>query len=164
MSRYSAVLWIVVVVALGWINIEIVRKERLINGGEPVFLQLAPLDPRSLIQGDYMVLRYAITDNLDEEQLPRTGKLVVRRDDRSVASFVRLHDQRQQLASDEFLLNFHQTDSRIFIGAESFFFQEGQAAVFEAAEYAELRVDETGQSVLVGLRDANLRQLQPAVQ
>jgi uncharacterized membrane-anchored protein len=150
----------VAVLALGWINVEIVRKEQLISRGEPVFLQLAPVDPRSLIQGDYMVLRYAITADLESENLPRTGKLVVRRDERGIASFVRFHDTRQQLASDEFLLNFHQTDGRIFIGAESFFFQEGQASVFEAAEYAELRVDQSGQSVLVGLRDAELKLLQ----
>ncbi len=164
MSRFTVILWLVAVVTLGWINVEIVGKERLLSQGEPIFLQLAPVDPRSLIQGDYMVLRYAMGDELDQPNLPRSGGLVVRRDQRGIASYIRLHDQRQPLAPDEFLLRFHQADNRIFIGAESFFFQEGQASVFETAEYAELRVDKSGQSVLVGLRNANLELLQSAVE
>ena len=42
------------------VNLSIVAKERIKTGGEPIFLELAPVDPRSLMQGDYMALRFAI--------------------------------------------------------------------------------------------------------
>ncbi|MFX7329222.1 GDYXXLXY domain-containing protein, partial [Acinetobacter baumannii] len=34
------------------------QKEMLLKEGQLVLLPLAPVDPRSLMQGDYMALRY----------------------------------------------------------------------------------------------------------
>lgn len=42
------------VTALGVANGAIWQKEQLISTGRPIFLELAPVDPRSLMQGDYM--------------------------------------------------------------------------------------------------------------
>ena len=36
-------------------------NERILSGGQTVLLELAPVDPRSLMQGDYMALNYALT-------------------------------------------------------------------------------------------------------
>ena len=47
----------------------------------------------------------------------------------------------------------------INIGAESYFFQEGDAEKFEKAVYGGLRVDNKGNSVLVGLFDENKKQI-----
>ena len=41
-------------------NIAIWQKKRLIAEGEPVFVALAPADPRSLMQGDSMRLNFAL--------------------------------------------------------------------------------------------------------
>ena len=41
-------------------NYGIFQKEEIKANGETVLLELAPVDPRSLMQGDYMRLRYAI--------------------------------------------------------------------------------------------------------
>jgi uncharacterized membrane-anchored protein len=38
------------------------------------------------------------------------------------------------------------------LGAESFFFQEGHAQLYNGARYGEVRVAPSGTSVLVGLR------------
>jgi uncharacterized membrane-anchored protein len=43
-------------------------------------------------------------------------------------------------------------DGRLHIGSEAFFFQEGTAVAYEQARYAELRVDSSGESLLVGVR------------
>jgi hypothetical protein len=43
------------------------QKEALIANGRPVFLELAPVDPRSLMQGDYMRLDFRIPPQLLEE-------------------------------------------------------------------------------------------------
>ena len=36
--------------------------------GKPVVLKIAPVDPRSLMQGDYMVLNYAILSEIQQSQ------------------------------------------------------------------------------------------------
>lgn len=43
------------------------------------------------------------------------------------------------------------------VGAESFFFQEGKGDLFEKAKYGGLRVDQKGNSVLIGLYDDELK-------
>ena len=45
------------------------------------------------------------------------------------------------------------------IGAESYFFQEGEGKKYEKAKYGGLRVDDEGNSVLIGLFDKNLKQI-----
>ena len=39
-------------------NVSVWKKEQVLAHGDLVLLQLAPVDPRSLMQGDYMELRY----------------------------------------------------------------------------------------------------------
>ncbi len=161
MKLRLAILWIVAVGSLLFVNYAIYGKETLIRNGEPIFLELAPVDPRSLIQGDYMALDYRIAvDLLGEEDLPTRGKLVIKRAENGVASFVRI-DDGSALAADEYLLNYYKHEWRVDLGAPSFFFQEGTAEAYVEAQYGELRVDESGTSILVGLRDEDLMPLGP---
>lgn len=138
------------------------HKERILAAGQPVYLDLQPRDPRSLMQGDYMVLRYAMEEAV-LAQSPARGKgtLIVALDDRGVASFVRL-DRGEPLAGREQRLRFRHVlhgDPSVRIGAESFFFEEGTADLYASARYGKLMVDPEGRSVLVGLADENLRPL-----
>jgi uncharacterized membrane-anchored protein len=142
----------------------VAHKERILATGQPVYLDLEPRDPRSLIQGDYMVLRYAMEEDvLARAPAPGKGTLVVALDDRGVASFVRL-DRGEPLAAREQRLRFRhvrQGDPSVRIGAESFFFEEGTADIYASARYGKLMVDPEGRSVLVGLADENLQPLGP---
>ena len=52
------------VLILVLINWQIWSKERHLAEGEVVFLELAPVDPRSLMQGDYMALRFALANRV----------------------------------------------------------------------------------------------------
>ena len=56
------------VLLLAAVNWGIYSRERLLASGRVVMLELAPVDPRSLMQGDYMALRFALA-----ESLPTTG-------------------------------------------------------------------------------------------
>jgi uncharacterized membrane-anchored protein len=133
----------------------VVQKEYLLANGRPVLLELAPVDPRSLMQGDYMTLNYAITreQGWDNEARPRDGNLVLKLDEQGVGRFVRFHEPGSPLGPEEFLLRYRVRDGRVRLGAEAFFFQEGHAERYEAAKYGEVRVASSGSSVLVGLRD-----------
>jgi len=154
------ILWLVTLAVLGFVGSGIYGKERLIREGEPVLLQLAPVDPRSLIQGDYMDLRYQIAADLEQDQLPWRGKLVIQLDEQDVAHFVRI-DDGTPLALEERLLNYYRHEWTLDLGAPSYFFQEGTADVYTDAVYGELRVDPAGNSILVGLRDEELQPLGP---
>ncbi len=137
------------------------HKERLLREGTPLYLELAPVDPRSLIQGDYMRLDYALGRNLQEASRtwPRDGRLVVRPDERGVAGFVR-RDQGEPLQEGERFLRYRIRGRGLQLGAESFLFQEGQAEVYSKARFAEFRVNPEGVPILVGLRDEALHPLQ----
>ncbi|MFY2564417.1 GDYXXLXY domain-containing protein [Corallococcus terminator] len=140
----------------------VVQKEHVLATGQSVLLELAPVDPRSLMQGDYMVLDYDVSRalNADGPSGPSSGLLVLNLDEHGVGHFVRIDSPDQPLAPGELKLRYRRRNGRTRLGAESFFFQEGHAAHYEQARYGELRATSNGSSVLVGLRD---KQRQPLV-
>ena len=147
------------VLVLGAVNLSIAEKEETLANGRQVLLELYPIDPRSLMQGDFMRLRYADAafpaDGI-AAKMPLRGRVILKSDDAGVATFVRA-DDGSALQEGEFRMKY-----KLFVsteglryGAESFFFQEGDAKLYENAKYGVLRVDEAGSSVLVGLADEN---------
>lgn len=143
---------------LAIINAGIATKERLLSDGRVLFLELAPVDPRSLMQGDYMALRFALANKVSRMATNQNGKMVVTADQRGVALFQRL-DDGTPLAQDEHLLRYRLRQGRVEIASNAFFFQEGQAALYAGARYGELRVADNGEAILTGLRDADLAPL-----
>ncbi len=142
---------------LGVANYTILKRQQVVDHGRPVLLELRPVDPRSLIQGDFMRLAYAEAAFPPAEgrtDLPRRGSFIIALDGDNVATFARL-DDGGSLGPAEARLKYKLVDSSggIRLGAESFFFEEGQAERFANAEYGVLHVDENGNSVLVGLAD-----------
>jgi uncharacterized membrane-anchored protein len=152
MKRRLLIMWVVAALVLVVTNVLIFQKERLLAAPQGILLELAPVDPRSLIQGDYMALAYAITREVPEQGLPNDGYLVVAVDAENVARYRRVHVPSTPLAPGELLLRYRVRAGQLHIGSESFFFQEGTADAYEKARYAELRVDSAGESLLVGLR------------
>lgn len=159
MSRRAGILLGLALVLLV-VNGLVVRKELLLREGTSLFLALAPQDPRSLIQGDYMRLEYALAREVRAWTVnwPRDGRLVVRPDERGVAQFVR-RDEGGELQAGERYLRYRVRGEELRLGAESFFFQEGHAERYDRARFAELKVTPAGDSVLVGLRDEHLEPL-----
>lgn len=159
MSRRA---WILVGLALvlGAVNALVLGKEALLQRGTSLYLALAPVDPRSLIQGDYMRLDYALNQQLDGlvPGWPRDGRIVVKPDAEGVAQFVR-RDEGAPLAEGERYLRYRVRRGEMHLGAESFLFQEGMAPRFAQAEFAELKVTPEGDSVLRGLCGPGLQPL-----
>ncbi len=147
---------------LGAVNIAVVGKERIKRDGELVYLPLAPVDPRSLVQGDYMALRFAMADAIERRNAAdphrmRNGEVafaLVKLDDRQIAS---LSDDP---AAASIKLRYRIRDGRVWLGTNAFFFEEGKGERFRGASYGEFRVDrESGEAVLVGLRSNTLAAL-----
>lgn len=145
------------ILALAAVPFLIISKESTLSEGRTMLLRLAPRDPRSLMQGDYMVLRYAMANAIPSDQLENRGCLVISLSTNDVATFVRVH-KGEALRDGEHLLSYRKRGG-LRLGAESYMFQEGDAAVYERARYGELKVDEAGSSVLVGLRGEDLQPL-----
>lgn len=150
----NAVLILWTLILLGVLNALVWKKEQTATHGRTVLLDLAPRDPRSLMQGDYMTLNYSL-DTEVRDGLSDSGQIVLKLDGRGVAKGVRVH-RGEPLAADEQLLRYWNR-RWLHIGAESFFFQEGDAALYDKARYGELKVDAEGNSVLMGLRDEHLQ-------
>ncbi len=148
------------VLIFGALNYGIYEKQEIIEKGEVLLLELAPVDPRSLMQGDYMDLRYALerseaVEAAKEEQKKR-GYMVIRPDANNVAEFVRFH-AGEELQPDERLLRFHKEYSRVTIVPDSFLFQEGHAKHYENAKYGVFKFDENDKRLLVGLANEDRR-------
>jgi len=141
---------------LAAVNYSIWQKEKLLSDGQIALLELAPVDPRSLMQGDYMALRFAL--ERDAGNIGRDAHLVVGLDENRVARFRRVDDGRP-LAPDEMRIFARYRDSGLKVGTNAFFFQEGDAALYESAKYGEARVDGQGQLLLTGLRDKDFKHL-----
>jgi uncharacterized membrane-anchored protein len=142
---------------LAGINATVWRYERAMSSGEVVLLRLAPVDPRSLMQGDYMRLNYEIArelTNRDAQTTQNKGSdtLVIRLDAHQVATLV-ADGKPDRLASDERLLQVHQSERQWQIGPDAYFFEEGTGEQYEAARYGEFRLQADGKTLLVGLRD-----------
>jgi uncharacterized membrane-anchored protein len=160
MKARQPVLWGVTLIILLLINYQSYQREQLAVGGRVILLKLAPVDPRSLIQGDYMQLRYALAREIENQTDLERGQAVVRLDSNNVARYVRIYDPDTPLAENEVLLPFRR-DYTVYVGPRSFFFQEGHAQYYDDAEYGEFRISESGSILLVGLRDAHFKPLGP---
>jgi len=133
------------------VNTSIFAKERVKADGERIYLRLAPVDPRSLMQGDYMALRFEIADHISTE---RSGSALLQLDSRGVAT---LHPDQ---AGPGLRIRYRIRNGRVWLGTNAYFFEEGTASRYDGAKYGEFRVDPvSGEAVLVGLADETLSDL-----
>ena len=148
------------VLGLGTANAIIVERQRIADSAQLVLLELRPVDPRALMQGDYMQLDFADSVSRPPEgiELPERGVAIIARDADGIARFVRL-DDGTPLGPGEARLAFtgRTADGRLAFGTDAFFFQEGDAELYAAARYGMFRVDDAGRAVLVGLADEQAR-------
>jgi uncharacterized membrane-anchored protein len=157
LTRLVAVAGLLIV--LGAVNYSIYGKEGIIRSGEVVYLELAPVDPRSLMQGDYMALRFRLTEEIEQAREAGTLAADLRSvplalDDRRVATLGSANDTGLRISFK--ILGY----GRVWLGTNAYFFAEGTAERYTRAQYGEFRLSpETGEAVLVGLRDADLGSL-----
>lgn len=145
------------------VNYTIVQREQLLQEGRVVLLELAPVDPRSLMQGDYMALRFQIANvalNHAQEKESEDGYLLATLDEHGVAQFKRRVQQREQVGSDEVLLRYRVRNHVAKFATNAYFFQEGKAQLYEKARYGEFRVASNGDMLLTGLRTPEFQRIQ----
>ena len=165
MQKYKS---IIILLNLGILlilfNKSLLHKEETLKKGTLVLLELVPVDPRSLMQGDYMRLSYAIvrenTRLKDKKNTLKSGYCVIEINDKGIARKKRLQAGVFPKSESEYSIRFNSESSRgINIGAESYFFEEGTAEKYEKAKYGGLMVDNKGNSILVGLFNEKLEEI-----
>jgi uncharacterized membrane-anchored protein len=171
----NAIAVIALILVLGIVNWSIAKKEQQLVEGKLVYLELAPVDPRSLMQGDYMALRFRVANDV-YIALPKQknytkrwrhnvaatdGYVIVKLDNRRIGTFKELF-QDQSLAPDEIIMRYRVRNGAVKFATNAFFFQEGHAKDYESARYGEFRVDADGELLLVAMYDKDLKILQSA--
>jgi uncharacterized membrane-anchored protein len=143
------------VLALGLAHWTIAARERLLAEGSLIFLELAPVDPRSLMQGDYMALRFKVAQSLRAavRDPPPQGAMIVAIDADRVATFKRIEQADAPPAADELRLNYKIRRNDVRVATNAFFFREGTADQYRTARYGAFRVDSAGSALLVSLHD-----------
>ncbi|MGJ8663818.1 MAG: GDYXXLXY domain-containing protein [Marinicella sp.] len=173
-SRNPSVTWwqklavaATLLLALIGVNHAIWQKESLLENGQSVFLELAPVDPRSIMQGDYMRLRFAIANqirsNLPDSTTPgynanHDGYVMVKLDENMVAQFESLMGTQHE-NQDWLKMKYRVRSNRIQFATNAFFFQEGDAPLFDAARFGEFKVAEDGDMLLKAMYDKDLKLL-----
>ena len=165
----------VILLALVAVNAGIWQKERLLKQGEVMILQLAPVDPRSLMQGDYMALNYAITRPLQLELyqqrqvcisvpstpcLPLSGNIIVDLDTQRQVTQARF-DQGDPLKANQLRVKYHMNSGSLTVGTNAYFFQEGHAERFAHARYGAFRVGKDGTALLTAMLDEDGEVIEP---
>lgn len=137
------------------------QKEQILAQGRRVFVAIAPIDPRSLMRGDYMAL------NFKTVPLPRRNRraagqkaptwAIASVGPNGVAEINRFAHEGDVTVPTDIALRIRMQKRRVIIGTNAFFFQEGEAVKYAQAKYGEFRVGPDGTPILVGLTGDDLQ-------
>ncbi len=136
-------------------------NEAIISGGRQIYLALAPVDPRSLIQGDYMRLNFSVPG---QPRRRGEGTMLGQRrwgiasvDDRQVATIEKVvADVPATIAPGQLVLPLRYKQHRWIVGTDAWFFKEGTAEKWQQARFGKFRVGPDGTALLVGMADKDL--------
>lgn len=157
----KAALLVAGLLILAFVNFGIYQREQLLIDGRIVFLRLTPVDPRSLMQGDYMRLNFEVADRAFPVASPKRtsdGHVVVLLDPNGVGHFRRFADGRP-LAPGEIALRYRVRNALPNFATNAYFFEEGRADHYARAAFGEFRVGADGEMILTSLRGPRLEKL-----
>ncbi|MBR3603218.1 MAG: GDYXXLXY domain-containing protein [Elusimicrobiaceae bacterium] len=123
------------------------NTQRALKEAQTVYFKIAPVDPRALLSGDYMTLRYDFEGNTWGNKKDIT--LFV--NEQNVATL-------KQSANAEKVLSIKAFGSHYRL-PHQFYFQEGTGKKYELAVYAQAAVLPNGNILLTGLTDENFNLL-----
>ena len=145
----------VLVLQVALLGILVGTKETLLRTGKTVKLELAPIDPRSLIQGDYVRFNYKISTPPQGASLEGRYRvtLVLSKDENGIHQFESLYEPNMALGEDDALITgWVRKGRRLVFGTESYFVPENTGRQVEAtARYGTVKLSKTGDALLVGV-------------
>ncbi len=151
---------------LGGLNAAIWKNEKILQKGEALYLELAPVDPRSLMQGDYMRLAFAIERKIDKEAAKaqaKTGRLIIKVNEKRIGEFVDFYKD-QPLKPEQKTIRYNKKwrwNSPLSIQPASYFFQEGHRQIYQRAKYGVFKYSDQHTYLLTALADENQTIIKP---
>ncbi len=162
----NKILLFITVLLLTFFNYSIFKQEEHIKTATTVYFELAPLDPRSFMQGDYMDLSYQIENDISElykekeydQKMIERESIIVEFDDKKVGKFISLYKDGDKLSKNQILLPFrYKTIRSIDISlSDSYLFQEGTGELFVNAKYGVFKYADN-KFILIALADENMK-------
>ena len=129
-------------------------QENLLKVGRSIYLKLVPIDPRSLMQGDYVILNYNISRVDIEGKDYSTVKIVLKLSESGYYIYSHQYVKGEELNSDEIMIKGQKIGNRINYGIESYFVEEGTGLEVEGrAKYALVKITKDGTAKLIQLSD-----------
>ncbi len=148
------------VALLAFVNYSAIQKEKIIDNGKMIFLELIENNPKApLIQGDMVNLKYKIVKGLILDTVYKRGFVVVKLDSNSIAERIRFQQKIIPRNNNEFLIEYSKGYFTLNIGAENYYIQQGSAKKYELAKYGGVKVDADGSSLLMGLYDEHFNKI-----
>lgn len=102
------------------------------------YLKLTPVDPRSLLQGDYMELNYEICDRALEDIRKNNmskGYINIKIDKNKIGQYISISEKPQNKNISAY---FAYNGIKLDININSFMFQEGKGYIYSKAQYSEV--------------------------
>lgn len=150
----------------------VVKNEWHLHHSKSIFIELKPVDPRSILQGDYMALAYELhlqslkalagseSEALEQVVFNRSSvpaKIILDSQNRVVRTIL---DINNSFAGQRLILkNPENRLQALYPASRSFLFAEGLAQCYEKAKYAEFKVNPKGEAILFDLRGEGLQSL-----
>lgn len=138
-------------------NTTIWRQQHIVAQGRTVYVALVPVDPRSLLAGDYMQLAFELPEAVRNDL--EATRVRARVDALGVATVTAVLAPGAAVGEGEVALPLRWLGRGPGLVTDAYYFPEGQAARFAPARYGVLRVLPDGRALLTGLADAQRRPL-----
>ena len=152
MTRVASILFFAVVAAqvIGLVAFAGVRQVALTEGRE-ITLQTAPVDPRSLFQGDYAILDYEIAEiPAHLAGHPAGGAVYVILVECGDVWCAAQHTRSQPESADVYIRGVISVNRRLDFGIDTYFVPEGTGHIIERAQDVKvvISLDDRGQAVI----------------
>ncbi|MGL4674808.1 MAG: GDYXXLXY domain-containing protein [Wohlfahrtiimonas sp.] len=152
-TKQNYLLLIAFAVVFIFMNVQIFQKEAIKNDGEVIYFELAPVDPRAFMLGDYMALNF-------EHNLRNYS------DENMQTFIVTLNDQKVVIDAELYKGTTVKDNQRLFtiqdqLRPDRFYFQEGHAKSYEVAKYGLFRYVSPTQFLLDDMTDESLTIIKP---
>ncbi|MGP4770477.1 GDYXXLXY domain-containing protein [Acinetobacter sp. PFS20] len=150
----------------------VAKNEWHLHHSKSIFIELRPVDPRSILQGDYMALAYELNlqslkalARSESEALDQVifnhpsvpAKVILDSQNRVVRTI--LDNNNSFVGQSLILKNPENRLQALYPASRSFLFAEGLAQCYQKAKYAEFKVNTKGEAILFDLRGEGLQPL-----
>ncbi len=149
-ALYIGVGWLVVIISMILYNVLPILT------GTEVLLEIKPIDPRDLLRGDYVTLKYAVSQVYMRDKIGKDVIVVLKTDENNVAQIDYIEDFSSNVKGKLYLRGKVRKNG-IKYGIESYFVKEKTGREIErkinssSKSYARVKIASNGKAKVTGL-------------